>query len=358
MKKNTKSSNKNQLVGNINLKEISKKAEDESQRQIKATAIHIDTVKLRHSLAPNDVPSVESLYENGFEVNEKLDKNGFKLRTLTYKPSEKYKTPYLQIVSSEGGYCFITVTCSIAKLIDGNGIGLQSDQDVAFALSEITRLVNEKTKSRFDAATAIVSMLDVNADFAVGEEQIRNYVNSVSQPTRRLKPAKFGETTIAFSNKSRKIEIYGKYQQMEKLFHKGRVSLDDVEAAKGLLRIEVRLMKPSLRRLKNTLRTELLAENLLKMSVAEDVLKKHIRLLNLHNHKPSNANFDKHLLSAFGKDTPKMYGFLYYRNLYGEDVLKQLGWSKSTYDRVKRKLIKANLWDNLQSESLPALLIQ
>jgi hypothetical protein len=325
---------------------------------IPASAVHIDTVRLSHSYRSADLPPPDDLLRSGFEVKKKYRGDNL-IHTAISKPyRDTSSEPQIFIVRSEYGYCGISSEFSVAKLVSGSGLGIQTDEDIECALDSLVGFICQKTGVEFDTATAKVNRFDVNADFPVGEERIRLYEEAASRPYSRLTPCSVGETTKYFSNKSQGYALYGKMAEVSKRFKEGRVSQDDVLAAEGLLRLERRLYNTgAVNRFaaKNSLQAR--AEKLLTTQTAHMLITEMVAQLRLDKEKFSMEARDELLIKYFGKKAPEKLGILKYRELFGEDFWKKLGWDKQMYGRKKKPIIEANLWDVSPAEALPALVI-
>jgi hypothetical protein len=99
------------------------------------------------------------------------------------------------------------------------------------------------------------------------------------------------------------------------------------------------------------------ARHLLKLSVASHLVADTLLDLGLNMQKQSKHRRDELLLEKFGHTAPYMLGILEWRAHYGEDFWEKLGWSKQTYNKKKKQLKAANLWDFSPDEHLPALLL-
>lgn len=243
-------------------------------------------------------------------------------------------------------------------MLDGNGLGIQTSDDIEFAFDTLESSIHQRTGGiEFNARTAKVKRLDVNADFLIGEERIRSYINAVPRRLPRMIPGTVGETTAQHHNGSHTIITYGKYAEMQKQFRQGAATQKDVDAAAGLLRIEDRLTKNSPSRLATKLNVDFEAQYLITLPIANQIIGKTLTQLGFDKPKVSPYQRDQKLFNHFKPgEALKMFGFLEWRERYGEDSLKTL-MSSSTYHRLRNKLRDAGLWDISPSGELPALTI-
>lgn len=327
---------------------------------IVAKGVHIDTVRLGHAYRQSDLPSVERLQELKFDINIKVRK-GNRIYTAHSKPfGNRPGEPHISVILSENKYSYsgIKTECSIAKLVNGTGLGKQTDEDIGCSLNWIEEIIGMVLGIKFDARTAKVGRFDVNADFHVGSERIQLFEKSLSRPHARLKPSTFGDSSIYFSNGSRAFAIYDKQKEVEKRFKEGKVSREDVIAAEGLLRVESRLLTPqAVSRFAQKLSCGNIAGELMTTDVALAFISESITQLRLDKPKFSAEARSYMLIEQFGKDAAKMLGILMYKELLGEEFWKELGWKESTYYRRKKELVEANLWNTSPYEALPALVV-
>jgi hypothetical protein len=325
---------------------------------ISASAIHIDTVKLSHAYCAVDLPPPNKLERRGFEINFKRRGNNEIINASLRPANKKITLPSLRVTKSEYGYCGISAEVSIAKLVNGNGLGQQTNEDIECGLDAIEDYIREKVGVEFDARTAKVNRFDVNADFLVGESQITPFINSIYCCDARLKRGAFDTTTVQFFNDSRTLIAYGKKSQMEADYRKGKATIEDVIAAEGLLRVESRLKtNQSVARFAGQYGLANEAYYLLHMPLANILIQRALSLLNLDTPKSERDNLDERLIKIFGGNAPEYLGIIEYCARYGERFWKKLGWSQATYYRKIKPLRLNHLLSISIIEELPALII-
>ena len=322
---------------------------------IEANALHVDTVKISHAYRYYDLPPPEKLEDKGFELTFKRRKSNTIL-TAYLKPNNLIRG-HSKVIKSERGYCGVSIELSLAKYHDRSGLGIQTDNDISSVFNDLEFLIHELVGAKFDPRTAKVSRLDANADFSVGEDRITSYINAISRPNARFTPAAFGDTTVQFYNKSRKLLVYGKYKEVENQVKKGRATTDDLDAARGLLRVEISLKKTPLDRLAKKLNIPAEANKLINLSVANHIVSEGLHQLRLDMPKIAYDKLYRLMSENFGADAPLMLGIVQYRAVYGDDFWKVFGWSPATYYRQTKRLKDANLWDVSFDEELPALTV-
>jgi hypothetical protein len=325
---------------------------------IMAKAVHIDTVYLSHAYRITDLPPPEELKRRHFSLTHKPGDIAEIIIARSLPTFKKSYEPRLTVIIS-GRYCGIKVELSIAKLLDGNGLGVQTNDDIECALDAIDDYICGRIGVEFDSRTAKVGRLDVNADFPVGENNIIPYLRAISPPDSRLETGKFGTTTEVFFNGSRALEVYGKRKEMEKQFKRKKATAEDVAAADGLLRIEARLKTTQvIERLSAKLNYPSDAQYLLTLPVARKIMSKAISELEMDRPKFSLHQRDKYLKKIFKGNAPAMLGILEWRARYGEEFWRTLNWSPSKYYKKKRELKRANLWSVSPVKALPPLRVK
>ncbi len=342
----------------IKLRPIAK-ARNNIPQSILAKALHIDTIRISHYCRPYDLPPPEELEDKGFELTYKRRKGSNNIMTAHLKPNN-FRHYHLTVIKSDFGYSGVNIELSLAKFLDNSGLGglgIQSDDDIERGFESIEDIINGQVGVSFNVRTAKVSRLDVNADFPVGEDRIQSYINAISRPNARFTPAGFGDSTKEFFNKSRKLIVYGKYKEVEKRWKKGKATDEQLEAAKGLLRVEVSLRKSPLDRLAKKRNVAAETSKLINLSVANHIVSEGLHQLRLDMKRTSYEKLYRLMSEHFGRNAPLMLGIVQYRAVYGDDFWKIFGWSQATYHRKIKKLKEANLWDISADEELPALIV-
>lgn len=325
--------------------------------RLNAKAVHIDTVVLSHAYRPAELPLPDELVKKGFEINHKHRESSGNIINARFRPlGKRDHEPRITITKSDHGYSGIQVEVSIAKLLDGNGLGEQTDEDIECALDAIENCTWQRTGVTFDARTAKVKRLDANADFPVGEHRIQSYLKSMNCRSSRMIQGTVGTTTKQFHNKSRTLIAYGKRAEIESHSKGDYLTRLDAQMATGLLRVESRLRGAPISRLAKKLRVAADAGHLLTMSIAHQIVASALNELGLDLPKFSMQARDQRLIERFGGDAPTMLGILEWRTRYGEKSLKSL-FSQSTFYRLRGKLLEAELLLTESAEELPALAI-
>jgi hypothetical protein len=327
---------------------------------IMAEAVHIDSVRLSHAYLARALPSPQDLSNAGFDLTYKNRKGSDIVTAHRNSNSQVPNEPYVMVIRNSNifGYSGVSVECSLTKLVNGNGLGIQEDEDIECGLDAIEDFLRGRVGIQFDSRTAKVGRFDVNADFRVGEDRIPLYVNMLSRPSGRYRPSIVGTTTKYFTNKSTGYAIYGKKAEMEHQVKKRKATMDDVVAAEGILRLEKRFYRPQpIRRFAKRLNLNPQADQLLTKAVAMQFIREALSETRLDEFKYSNEARKYELLNHFPKKAAEMLGILEYCVLLGEDCWDKLGCNKQTLERKKKALKNAELWDVSPAEALPALAV-
>jgi hypothetical protein len=158
---------------------------------IVANGVHIDTVRLSHAYRRSDLPSLDKLKELKFDINSKRRKGNW-IHTAHSKPfGYRSGDPHISVILSENYYSYsgIKIECSMAKLVNGTGIGKQTDEDIGCGFDAVEDFIRMVLGIEFDARTAKVGRFDVNADFPVGRERIQLFEKALSRPHASLIPS-------------------------------------------------------------------------------------------------------------------------------------------------------------------------
>ncbi len=315
----------------------------------------IDTVALRHNipLLPPDLMS-----ERGFTAcgHTSIDTryNMWKLNP----PRNKGTLPRLTWSSTPSGD-WLTAEVSLPKFLFGNNVRLVYDVDVQRGLSDISRFISETSGVTFDAPLSQVGRVDYCGAFHVGESNIVPYIAATAHATAsRMLRHQLGSTTVSLSNKSRRIMVYGKHEEVLSRSHRGTVTDDEVRDSLGQLRIEVMHRNGGCRRLAK--RYNLPTRQARYLLTGDIALKElHIALEALGLNKitvSKDARIDV-LRELYGDTTHCrcLIAFLNYLDRYGDGFWKYgVGYKRSAYYRYANELKTAGVW--LKSDdALPPL---
>lgn len=246
---------------------------------------------------------------------------------------------------------WLTAEVSVPKLLFDNNIVQLGDADISRGLYAIAGFVKNMTGVMFDARAALVGRVDYCHNFPVGEANKVSYLSAAARASiPRLTRHHIGDTSLLFQNKSQKVRLYSKHDEVANRANKGRATDDELRASVGLLRLEVsHFTSDACRRLSD--RYDLpdrYADLLLNSSIAKMEIERGLSMLGLDEVTETvDARLDV-LREVYG-DTPhtrRLAGFLGFLDRYGEGFWQHGfgAYSRSTYFEYCRDLKKANVW--------------
>jgi len=307
----------------------------------------IDTVQLRHS-AP--LPPSRVLMDHGF-----IQRRGHALPDadiVTWVQNFKRAGgvfPRLAWSSTPSGG-WLTAEVSLPKMLYSSNVILIDDADVNRGLDVISQFISNETGFTFDAHTALVGRVDYCFNFSVGEENIARYVSAVSCTTLPLMTRRIIEdTTAVFQNESRKVQLYGKQAEVESRWQKGKATDDELQAAPGILRLEVsyRHAKACKSLARRSGLPDHRADHLLVRGIAEAELGKMLTALGLDRIVEAvdtrlDVLRENHGYTSYFR---QLVAYLALRDHYGEKFYQQGigGYSRSSIYRLKRDLKAAGV---------------
>ncbi|MBA2732387.1 MAG: hypothetical protein H0U54_05800 [Acidobacteria bacterium] len=306
----------------------------------------LDTVSLRYNVT---LLSPARMSERGFSTTSRHTLTDFPY--LTWKlniPRDKGTLPRLTWSSTPSGD-WLTAEVSLPKFLYGNNVRLVSDVDAQRGLSDISRFVSETAGVPFDAPLALVGRVDYCWAFLIGESNIVPYIAATAHATAsRMLRHQVGSTTVSFGNKSRRIMVYGKHEEVLSRARVGTVADADLHASLGQLRLEVSHRNDGCRRLAKRYKLPARqARYLLTSDIALNELDLALEVLGLNKITESkDARIDV-LRERYGDTTHCrcLIAFLSYLDRYGEDFWKHgIGYKRSTYYGYASELKTAGVW--------------
>ena len=194
-----------------------------------------DTVAFAASFM--DLPDIETLINNGCKPF--FDRNG-EVYKLVLNGALGAKEPRLTITRSRKGFWRLQAEVSIGAWLFGSNIFLPNEDDLERFISDLSNFIFYKIGIRLDLRLERVTVLDVTRDFNVGESKVMSILKQLSNyeiPKYNRRP--FNNTSVYFENKGKvKNKIYKIYSKQHDFIDKG-ASEEEIELAKGLLRLEV-----------------------------------------------------------------------------------------------------------------------
>lgn len=245
----------------------------------------------------------------------------------------------------------MTVEVSIPKFLFGHNVRMVSDMDI----SRFFQRLNDYLRNKFYAYPKHesyywkIQRMDVCWNFQVGEA-VRDYIQAFSHiHIPRYSTCVYGDgETVVWQNRSKRMSFYDKQQEIKA--HKG--SPEVIEQSLGILRFEANITDKNLVRYSQNR----WAGELIKESVAKDMIFKHLHRLGIDNHLTvsNRREVATRLISEYGESKAwQLLGFIEYKMLFGDQSINQP--SKTTYDRRINKLVRLGIASIYSDKELPPL---
>lgn len=271
-------------------------------------------------------------------------------------PQKGQVFPSLTFTTIPTGVQYMIVRQSLPRLRNWHNATLQTSlNDIYAELGLLANAIYERTRLEFDPLTASVNSVDFTRDMRVGHKLVTPTLKRLEQrQLLRHERIRF-DHAVKFQQKGGSSLIYSKYHEIHGKVKKGTIPLEyrvnALQAAHGVLRIESRLTRASLERLrhKGICKTRQ-AKDVLTPDISEHVISKvlhELRFDDTLNDTQSNTALDR-LIEVYGsRSAMQLYGFLVMADLYGNDFwkLESLKYSKSTYSNNLRKCREAGVWE-------------
>jgi hypothetical protein len=285
-------------------------------------------------------------WTNNYFYENRSDNNGMVGEVFEYKKKgEAVRLKYNQNTER------MTVEVSIPKFLFGHNVQMVRSGDI----SRFFQRLNDYLRNKFYAYPKHepfywkVQRMDVCWNFQVGAA-VKDYIQAFSHIhiSRYATCAYGGGETVVWQNRSKRMSFYDKQQEV-----KARKGLPKVvEQSQGILRFEANVTDKNL--LKYS--TNRWAGELIKESVAKDLLVKHLHRLGIDNYlKVSNRKeIATALIKKYGESKAwQLLGFIEYKLIFGDQSLNRP--SKTTYDRRINELKSIGIEPMYTNKELPPL---
>jgi hypothetical protein len=276
-------------------------------------------------------------------------------------PSGGLARPHLTYSEDPTGRRHLSATVSISKMLYGHNVDCAAAEDLLPALDEISDFVSSVTGVEFDARTARVGRLDVCQTFPVGEAAVHLYLRALALASLPRQRPRVYHTGIEWRDKTQKVIVYSKLA--ETLSRRGRrkATAEEVEAARGHLRIEFQFLTTgACRRLaEGRLRLpDRRAECLLRPEVAEVVMGQGLASLGLDRPIPPPAARLDLLRKSYGDGATfsRLCRFVEELEERGQEAVIE-SRSYETFRKTRAEIQAAGAWlVNPSATALPPLL--
>lgn len=261
---------------------------------------------------------------------------------------------------------YLGIQASLPKLLYGHNVKMLDESALNDALKILQEFATTRFGIFFDVYKTNIGRIEYCYNFPVGEDLIYSYLSAASEANPpRMKRRLIGKIeTVEFANDSWKIYCYDKGCEAEHLSENEKISAEAVEAARGVLRLEVRFnTTEAVKRLSGRLKLpDIQAQTLLNFDVAKSVLTSAVKALGLHE---PVIPFDERLFKlkkeyGYGSRFHRLSGFLHLCGVFGFDKLVDIGVMKrSAYYKHSREIADAGaLVFSKHHTMLPALRVR
>lgn len=261
-----------------------------------------------------------------------LESNGWKpLRDkLTGEPTalclnSASGEPRLTLSRNRNEWWIIRAEVSIGRWLHGSNLHLLNANELHHGLDLLSEYVESRSDISFDAHTERVTRVDFTRDFQVGENAVIPIIAKFGKlQLPRYKRICFDDSSVYFKNagkqRTKDFLIYSKYH--ERLAN-GK-DLAEIEAAKGLIRLEVSFRKNGVARLAKSLKLKNHhANRILTKETSEKVIQRTMKQLHFNSLLTAESPSIKKVFDLYGTTMPySLFGFLYLVEKLGEDLTK------------------------------------
>ena len=290
-------------------------------------------------------PNVELLIKNGCKPFFGRNGEVYKI-VLNGEPGAK--EPRLTITRSQSGFWRMFAEVSIGAWLFNSNIFLPNESDLERYFLDLSDFIFYKIGIRFDIRLERVRILDVTRDFNVGESKVLSILKTllnVNVPKYNRRP--FNDTSVYFENKGKvKNKVYKIYSKQHDFIDK-RVSQEEIELAKGLLRLEIHHGDSrAVSNLAKSLKLQnLSAGTIITPQTSDKVINDAVHLLNLDAllNKQTDSPLEI-LASTYGSSMAlTLAGHLAYKEKLGSEYysLPVFNLTKETVKNYDRKCAKA-----------------
>jgi hypothetical protein len=192
----------------------------------------IDTLRTKHSY--REQLSFDELRAIGAKLKAHSDNKVWLLNPLKGEP-----LPRITFFFPIPTIMHLLAEVSVPRFANGHNARLLNPAENDAAIRAIAEYVEERTGLDFDPMTAKVNKVDFAIDIQLGEPAVYEAIKRLSRlKMKGLEKDVRRDTTIYFSNKSIKIRIYPKLQEV----YDKKGGREAIEAARGNLRFEYCLL--------------------------------------------------------------------------------------------------------------------
>jgi hypothetical protein len=227
---------------------------------------------------------------------------------------------------------------SIPAWLYGSNLYLPDESDIETYLSMLSDYVGDNIGVKFDARIERVTRVDVTRDIQVGEDRVLPIIAEINKmriPKYDWRP--FNDTTASFDNKGKvKNKRYSNYSKFHEVAARNG-SPDELEMAKGLLRMEVQHKNnAAVYNLAKSLKyPNHNAQTILTRETSEKVINQAMKLFKIEQFLENENSSIENLFNTYDSLTAfRLTGHLYLKSIYGAE------YGKLPFINVKERTIK------------------
>jgi Phage replication protein CRI len=298
-----------------------------------------DTIKIKHFC--------RSLENYDFQKTWKKLSN-YKGVTWINNPKKNEPFPRLSIFRTPDHFWHISAEVSLPRLLFGHNAKLLNQHEIFEGLQMIGDYIRAKSGLPFNPFSAIISRVDFTLDIQLTEAEVIQIINKLSfQKFGRLEKLFYNGQTLYFQtkNKEKIIRIYGKYQEV---LSRKNATPEEIEYAKGKLRIECSLKGKQLKAMiKRLALPDNSAVSVLNEDVSNKILSEILELLNFDEIRTNDYDLLEDLLEKCStSNAMQNFSFLEMIKRRGLNFYKDesLHYTERTYKRRLAECRKAKVW--------------
>jgi len=255
------------------------------------------------------------------------------------------KKPHLTWSEAPNGSHWLSLTGSLQKFMFGSNVyPLSSDDEIRACIEGTSQYVQSVAQVSFDSFRAYVTRVDYCHDWRMTSGLVTQYLwalRGISLP--RMHKTLFDNCTIQLGNASQTVCFYDKFKERSAMKSN---SVEELAAAKGLLRFEMRLRdnRACERHVERLGVMDRTVQSMLTSDVARRTISNTLERLGVDKPLSSGSKRLELLRSHFADDRAKVIrlaGFLAMCDQYGSQNLVDLGICSYTDYRRKLADVKA-----------------
>jgi hypothetical protein len=258
---------------------------------------------------------------------------------LVLNPQKGTHAPRITISKNHYKELWITkAEVSIPAWMYGSNLHLPEERDIKTFFSMLSEFIGDNIGEKFNARIERVTRVDVTRDINAGEGRVLPILAEINKiRLTKYDWLPFNDTTASFVNKGKvKNKRYSIYSKFHEVANKNG-SQDELEMAKGLLRIEVQHKNnAAVYNLAKSLKyPNHNAKTILTRQTYKRVIEKTMKLFKIKQFLENETSSVENLFNTYDSLTAfRLTGHLYLKSQYGAD------YSELPFIKVKKRTIK------------------